>query len=384
MDNSINRCIVVGGGVGGLTTAIALRRIGLEVTVYEQAPGFGEVGAGLSLWANAIRALRSLGLAESVIERGSKVQEGGLLTWRGKQLIHTRTGDFEAILGEPTIAIHRARLHEILLGALPADCVRPGKTCAGFDQDETGVTVRFVDGHEDRADLLIGADGIHSVIRRQLFPEVKLRYSGYTAWRGVVTTDDEVAMGRTSESWGYGSRFGIVPIGRGEVYWFATANIPAGQNLTADENKHSLQQRFRGWHEPVEKLIEMTTAESILRNDIYDIEPMSKWSRGCVTLLGDAAHPTTPNLGQGACQAIESSIALARCLAQEDGLATALRRYENERMPRTAWITRQSWTIGQIGQLENRLACALRNLAIRLTPETMAMRQFIQTVGMET
>lgn len=383
MENGIYRAVVVGGGIGGLCTAIALRQIGLEVTVYEQAPDFGEAGAGLSLWANALRALRKLGLAEAVIAAGVKVQEGALLTRSGKALTYTRTGEFETLFGEPTIVIHRARLHQILLNALPAEWIRLGETCAGFRQDETGVTVRFASGRLDRADLLVGADGIHSVVRQKLFPDVKPRYSGYTAWRGVVTTADALALGRTSESWGPGARFGVVPVSRGEVYWYATANVPAGQRLTAKENKHSLHRRFRGWHDPVEKLIETTPAESILHNDVYDIEPMSQWSRGRVVLVGDAAHPTTPNLGQGACQAIESSLALASSLVQEPDLDAAFRRYEIGRMERTAWITNQSWQIGRIGQLENKLVCALRNFAIRLVPDSLTKKHLAQAIGIQ-
>jgi FAD-dependent urate hydroxylase len=381
MDNNIYRAVVVGGGIGGLCTAIAMRQIGVEATVYEQAPVFSEVGAGLSLWANALRALRKLGLAEAVIAAGVKVEEGALLTWRGKALTHTRTGDFESIFGEPTIVIHRARLHRILLDALPVEWIRLGETCAGFRQDETGVTVRFASGRTDRADLLIGADGIYSAVRQKLFPDVKPRYSGYTAWRGVVATEDALALGRTSESWGAGARFGIVPVNRREVYWYATANVPAGQRLTAKENKYALRKRFRGWHDPVENLIEITPADAILHNDIYDIEPMSQWSRGRVVLVGDAAHPTTPNLGQGACQAIESSLALASGLAREPDLDAAFRRYEIGRMERTAWITNQSWQIGRIGQLENRFACALRNFAISLAPSHLTKRHLAQVVG---
>src|SRR5262245_60293692 len=140
MNNSVKRVIVIGGGIGGLCTAIALRQLGLDVTVYEQAPAFGAVGAGLSLWANAIRVLRKLGVAEAVIASGSKVQEGAMLNGRGKVLVRTRISELEALLGEPTIVIHRARLHQILLAALPETCVHPDETCTGFEQDETGVT----------------------------------------------------------------------------------------------------------------------------------------------------------------------------------------------------------------------------------------------------
>lgn len=363
-----------------MCAAISLRRLGLDVEVYEQAEELRMVGAGLTIWANAIKALRKLGLAERVIESGSKIDRGELRTSTGRVLSRTDTGELEERFGEPTIAIHRADLHEILLDALPAGTVHLDKRCARFEETEEGVSVSFADGETVRADLLVGADGIHSVIRRQLFPEVKPRYSGYTTWRGVVETRDEAALGKTSETWGCGARFGIVRIDRERVYWFSTANVEPGQRLSPDETKSFLLEYFKGWHHPVELLIKSTQAEHILHNDIYDIEPMKKWCRGRVALLGDSAHPTTPNMGQGACMAIESSLALARCLREADVLTESLHRYERERMPRTAWITNQSRKIGRIGQIENRLLCTLRDAFIQLAPDSLTIRQIQRAV----
>ncbi|MBD0373359.1 MAG: FAD-dependent monooxygenase [Pyrinomonadaceae bacterium] len=383
MAASIKRVIIVGGGIGGLCAAISLRGIGLDVAVYEQADELREVGAGLTIWANAIKALRKLGLADEVIKTGAKIDRGELRTSKGRVLSRTATGQLEERFGEPTIAIHRADLHEILLAALPREVVRLGAKCERFEEDEEGVTVRFADNENARADVLIGADGIHSVIRRQLFPEVKLRYSGYTTWRGVVETRDEAALGKTSESWGCGARFGIVRVDRERVYWFSTANIDAGRKFSPAESKRFLLDYFKGWHHPVEHLIESTPAEHILHNDIYDIEPMKKWHRGRVALLGDSAHPTTPNIGQGACMAIESSLALARCLRDGDELTESLNRYERERMPRTAWITNQSWRVGRIGQFQNPIVCAMRDIFVRLAPDSLTLKQIERAVAHE-
>lgn len=380
MANPVKRVIIIGGGIGGLCAAISLRRMGLDVEVYEQAEELRMAGAGLTIWANAIKALRKLGLADRVIESGSKIDRGELRTYGGRVLSSTSTGELEERFGEPTIAIHRADLHEILLDALPQGTVRLNKRCERFEEDEENISVSFTDGEIARADLLVGADGIHSVVRRQLFPEVKLRYSGYTTWRGVVETRDEAALGKTSETWGCGARFGIVRIDRERVYWFSTANVEAGRRLSPDETRSFLMEYFKGWHHPVELLIKSTPAEHILHNDIYDIEPMKKWCRGRVALLGDSAHPTTPNMGQGACMAIESSLALARCLRLEDDLRESLRRYERERMPRTAWITEQSQRIGRIGQIENRLLCTLRDAFVQLAPDSLTLRQIQRAV----
>jgi len=348
--------------------------------VYEQAEELSAVGAGITIWANAIKALRKLGVADEVIEAGAKIDRGELRTSKGRVLSRTQTGELEQRFGEPTVALHRAELHRILLDALPPDAVHLGERCMRFEETEEGVSASFMSGARDRAELLIGADGIHSVIREQLFPEVRLRYSGYTTWRGVVETRDEAALGTTVESWGCGARFGIVRVDRDRVYWFSTANAPEGRKLSHAESKRFLLDYFKDWHHPVRLLIESTPAERILHNDIYDIPPMKKWCRGRAALLGDAAHPTTPNMGQGACMAIESSLALARCLREGDNLSQSLSRYERERSPRTAWITNQSWRIGRIGQFQNRLLCAMRDAFVQFAPDSLTLKQITRAV----
>jgi 2-polyprenyl-6-methoxyphenol hydroxylase-like FAD-dependent oxidoreductase len=379
----IKKAIIVGGGIGGLCAAIGLRQAGADATVYEQAAELTEAGAGLAIWPNAIRALRKLNLADAVIESGSRIHRGKLRTVTGRTLTQSEPGELEQAFGEPTIAIHRADLHRILLAALPPGTVYLNARCIRLDQMKDGAAIHLADGRSAVGDLLIGADGIHSVVRQQLFPGIRLRYSGYTAWRGVVATQDESALGLTSETWGRGSRFGILRIDRDRVYWFATANVPAGMKLTADDRKKFLQARFSGWHHPIGLLIESTPASAILQNDIYDLPPVRHWSQGRIVLLGDAIHPTTPNMGQGACMAIESSVVLARCLAQEHSLPEALHRYETERMPRTAWITDQSWKIGRVGQWENPVACMLRNGLVRFTPRRFMEKMLEKAVAYE-
>src|SRR5205085_3848643 len=235
MASVVKRAVVIGGGIGGLCTAIGLQQAGVESVVYEQAERLSQVGAGVTLWANAMKALRKLGLADAVINTGAKIERGEIRTADGRTLSRSEQGELEQLFGEPTIAIHRADLHDILLSALPTGTLRLGARCVRLEQDEAGAATHFSDGQTDRADLIVGADGVNSVVRKQLFPDLKLRYSGYTAWRGVVATRDEAALGTTNESWGCGSRFGFLRIDRERVYWFATANTPAGQMLTAAE-----------------------------------------------------------------------------------------------------------------------------------------------------
>ncbi len=375
-----HRAIIIGAGIGGLCAAIGLRQVGIEADVYEQAAAFGDAGAGLTLWANAIRGLRSLGIPEEAL-RGARVRWSTILEQGGQVLSGLRVEELETELGAPSLAAHRADVHQALLAALPAGTVHTSMVCTGFTQDESGVTARFADGGTARGDLLVGADGIHSVVRGQLFPEVVLRYAGYPAWRGVTAGDAFARIDRTSETWGRGARFGIVPIGGKRIYWFATGNLPAGVRRDPAEHKADLLRRFRGWHAPIEELIEATPEDKILYNDIFDFPPLQHWSQGRVTLLGDAAHPTTPNLGQGACQAIESSIVLARSLAEAADLPAALLRYERERHPRTAWITNTSWQLGKVAQLENAWVCGLRDMVMRLAPPAAMRGQIVKAAG---
>lgn len=379
----MKKIIIIGGGIGGLCTAIALQQYGFDVKVYEKARKLGEVGAGLTLWSNAIKVLRELGVADAVTGAGSKLKRSQIRADNGETLFDARTDEMEMKYGAPVVAIHRADLHEILINALKPNTLRLDMNCARFEQDDNKVIVHFENGENDLADILIGADGIHSVVRKQMFPEIQLRYSGYTAWRGVVETGNEAALGLTSESWGVGARFGIVRVDKKRIYWFATHNQPIDEKATGEQKKSKLLNIFNKWHEPIDHLLDATPAESILQNDICDIAPFASWTNGRVALLGDAAHPTTPNMGQGACMAMESAYVLARALAEVPDHKSALKRYENERHERTAWITNTSWLIGKGGQVENPLLIGLRNFVVKITPAGAIQRNLHQAAGFD-
>lgn len=377
------KVIIVGGGIGGLCTAIALQQQGNEVLVFERAKAIGEVGAGLTLWSNALKVLRKLGIADLVIAAGAKIERSKLLTSDGKVLSVAGIEHLEDRFGEPVIGIHRAALHEILIRSLKPNTLKLAMPCVRFEQGQDKVTVYFENGEIESADLLIGADGIHSAIRKQMLPNLRLRYSGCTAWRGVVETENEAALGLTSESWGHGQRFGIVRVDNKRVYWFATKNQPAGEQASGDERKAKLLRLFKDWHNPIRDLLEWTPPEAILQNDLFDIPPFPSWTQENVTLLGDAAHPTTPNMGQGACMAIESAYVLSLCLKEQTEIKSALRRYEEKRHTRTAWITNTSWQIGKVAQLENPILCTLRNVAVKITPADLTQSNLRRAAGFD-
>jgi len=187
-----------------------------------------------------------------------------------------------------------------------------------------------------------------------------------------------------SESWGCGKRFGIVPIGPKRVYWFATKNAQEGESEVGGRRKQELLQLFGDWHQPIESLIDATEPDTILRHDLYDRVPLKDpWGRGRITLLGDAAHPTTPNLGQGACQAVEDAVVLAGKLQGAEDVVAALRQYELQRSPRTAYITNLSWRLGRMSQWENPVACWLRNTFMRAVPLSLQTRQLEKALKFE-
>ena len=261
-----------------------------------------------------------------------------------------------------------------------------GAELVGFAQDETNVRAFLADGGEERADLLIGADGIHSKIRNDLHGRHAPIYAGYTAWRGVVDYQNELLpRGGGFESWGCGTRFGCARMGGGRMYWFATRNAPEGGDDGPAGGRRTLLDMFRGWHEPVPDLIAATPEEDIRRDDVYDRQPVKRWGEGRVTLLGDAAHLMTPNLGQGACQAIEDAFeladALAGCLRERSGVEAALGLYEARRTRRTAAIVRLSRRMGQVGQLENPWLCRLRDAAAKRMPDSFQRRQLQMVLG---
>ncbi len=254
------KIIVVGGGIGGLTAAIALRRAGIDVDVYERAPELREVGAGIALAANALRAFDLLGLGSAIRAEGIAATQGGLRNHRGEVLMAIPPDE----LGGTVVVMHRAELLAALAQQIDPDRLHLDRECVRFEQDHDGVTANFQNGETARADVLIGADGLKSVIRKQLFGDQRALYAGYTAWRTVVPFDHakDLVMG---ESWGRGCRFGIIPMSRDRVYWFAADNAKEGERDPEGQTRDVLARRFRGWHEPIEALVAAATEGSILQ-----------------------------------------------------------------------------------------------------------------------
>ena len=356
------KAIVIGSGIAGLSAAIALRKAGLQVVLYERAPVLTEVGAGISLWANALRALDTIGAGAAVRERLQPLRVSEFRGDEGRTIAASfPASTLEAALGyQPVLGmIHRAELVDALASCLPAGTARYGFDVTAVRDSGAHVEVAFANGHRDVADLVIGADGIHSKIRALLGDASPPRYAGYTCVRGITAMPSGMQPGYLAEWWGRGSRVGITTLRDRRVYWWATINASPNQRI--DGLRAWLSEHFGGWADPVPELMATTPDGAFLQNDIVDRPPIRNWYRGRCLLIGDAAHPTTPNLGQGGCLAIEDAACLQHLFAQSRPLDDIFSAFVARRYARTTAITRDSDRLGRIGQWSSRTACWWRD-----------------------
>ena len=369
---SKRQIIIVGAGPGGLTLALALRQAGFHPLVHEPASGH-DAGCGFTLWPNAMRALDALELGPELRRRCKPLQGISMTVANGSELFCVKSSALSGSYDGIGWALQRSELIDLLREFLGPDHIRFGAACVGFEQGADSVTALFDDGFAVRGCALIGADGLRSTVRSHLFGEQKLRFAGYTVSRGISQLRLPNDIGVTSL--GRGHQFGYFPMSKDRVYWFASGNSAKAGMHSPHAEKDELLKEFADWSKPVRQIIENTPGGCILRNDIYDIDPLPAWTRGQVTLLGDAAHPATPDLGQGACQAIEDAAVLAGCLRSNTGIGAALKEYELYRLNRTRELTLLARRIGRSGTWTNPFLCGLRNWAIRHTPQSIRVRQ---------
>lgn len=369
--------LIVGGGVGGLATALACQLNGIRCCVFERAEQLREVGASLILAGNAVRVLNKLGLADVLRANAAPLRFSTVRSWRGDVLAELPMQEIERRFGVSAVAVHRAELQAALVQALEPGILHTNMQGIAFEQDEAGVRVRFASGDSVRGDALVGADGLYSAVRSQLVGAAKLRYAGYVAWRGVTPFHlDQSEEQTTYETWGAGKRFGFIPLTRGRASWFAVANAPEGaREENAEQEKRRVLDLVSSCHAPARAVVAATEASAIIRTDIYDRPPLTAWSHGRITLVGDAAHPMTPNLGQGACQAIEDAYVLAESLKSAPAIASALQRYEAQRVTRANTIIQRSRQQGRIAQVEHPLAVRARDTMLRLAPQRILLKQ---------
>lgn len=368
------RFTIIGGGVAGLTAAIALRQLGLSVEVYERASELKGIGAGFGLAANAMQAFSHLVLREGVESVGHFLDSYNILSQQGEVLVEPDTKRISNKFNERNFAIHRADLHLFLRSQLPTEVVHLGKEAIRMEQNHDSILLDFSDGSRIETDALIIADGVKSKLRQQLIPASKPRYSGYTCWRAIVD-NSSMQHQQASETWGTKGRFGMTPLVGDRVYWYACINARENNTTYANYKVADLLANFKDYHAPIPRIIAETKDEQLLWNYIIDIAPLDNLAYGNVLLIGDAGHATTPNIGQGACQAIEDVAVLQDELRDYHSVADAFLRFSDRRLARTRYITKTSWQIGKIAQWENPTLISARNFLMRLMPERLKQMQ---------
>lgn len=366
---------IIGAGIAGLSTAVALERLGISYKIYESAPSVGAVGAGIMLASNAMKAYRELDISEAVIAKGRMLGAYFILDEKGKTIAQTDSKKISQRFENDNFVIHRADLHDVLFSSITQENITLGKRLISFSEENSKITMHFGDGSTAQTDYLIAADGIHSPVRKQLLPHSLPRYAGYSCWRAVMNAsffESDVA----TETWGKKGRFGISPMNGHSIYWYACINGPKQSEKFRNYGTEDLAKNFSDYHHPVKKLIENTPENALIWNDIIDIKPINKYAFGNVLLIGDAAHATTPNMGQGACQGIEDSVFLMKCIARNpENFAAAFKEFEKIRLSRTHGIINRSRAIGAMAQSDNGLLIGVRNFMMRNLPPKLASKQ---------
>ncbi|WP_227378894.1 FAD-dependent oxidoreductase [Haladaptatus halobius] len=375
MTRAIPDVAIVGGGICGLTTALALERRDGTPTVYEAASEYRPIGAGLLLQTNALLVLDRLGIADRVLTEGVPLRDTVIRSSGGRVLKRFDLNRVERNrFGYGFVAIHRAELQQILIDELNAE-VETGMVCeAVLDTDPP--TVRFADGTHVHPDVLVGADGINSAVRDAIAPDTELRTLESVVYRAVATVDvPEQHRARGVEVWGDGTYTGGAPIGDDRFYWFATApETFAGDSTDSREVLSALRERYDTFPEPIPSVVESLDADDVFVTGLEDVPPLDRWHRGSVVIAGDAAHGMLPFAGQGAAQAIEDALTLAHAIDTSDDPSAAFERFEAERKPRADRIRSESRRLGTLGTMQSSVGSQARNIAVKLLPDAFFRR----------
>ena len=334
------KAIIAGAGMGGLSAGIALKRIGWDVAIYEKVREIRPVGAAISVWSNGVKCLNFLGLERQVAAVGGQMDSMAYVDGlSGEEMTRFSLAPLIERAGQRPYPVARAELQSMLMQEFGPDDVALGKRLVSVSEAGDAVTARFEDGTTDSADLLIGADGAHSVVRAHVLGhQVERRYAGYVNWNGLIEIDEAVGP---ADQWttyvGEGKRVSIMPVSGNRFYFFFDVPLPAGLEADRSQTRETLAEHFDGWAAPVQRLIAALDPGTTNRVEIFDITPFDSWVKGRVALLGDAAHNTTPDIGQGGCSAFEDSVVLATVLQINTlGVEDALKRYEARRVARAS------------------------------------------------
>ncbi len=354
-----SRVAIVGGGIAGLATALALRQRGVAATVYERAPELHEVGAGISLWPNGTRVLRDLGVLDAVRSRAGAAESVEILRSDGRRLAFLDTSRPDA----PSLCVRRPDLLAALADAVGPDAIRLGRELTHVEPRRQSVALSFANGSEVEAELVVAADGLRSRVRDAVFGSVAVGYRGYTVWRGIGPAPAGWPAADACEVWGDAERFGLFGLGEDQAYWYVCADRPAGQRC--DDERGQALNVVRDWHPAVAETVRRSGP--VWRHDVYDRAVRGPRVRGRVVLVGDAAHGMPPDLGQGSSQALGDAASLARCLTESGSAESALQKFAREQRRRTVPVMARSRFAAWVGQRGGRSG-AVRDALTRATP----------------
>ncbi len=364
---------IIGGGITGLTTALALHKFGLSSVVFEQAKELNEVGAGIWVQPNAMKVLNWLGIGDRIKEQGIELNR---IEITDSQLIPFKKLNNEVVHDKDKIvAIHRAELQNILFQeAQKNTCIYMDKKYVSHETHKNDASITFEDGTEV-VDLLLGADGINSQVRKSIAPNSMLRNSGQLCWRGIsnINLPDSFRQ-HGIEAWGKQIRFGFSQISLNKVYWFAVAKESQLKLSDTSDDKKVVADLFREFSSLVTNLIANTNPEDIHQAVLHDLKKINTWHVDKVCLLGDAAHATTPNMGQGACQGVEDAYYISKFLSESnDQSIHAFRQFEKQRIEKVDYVVNTSWRFGKMAH--SMPGQAIMKLLLKLTPEHVLQKQ---------
>jgi 2-polyprenyl-6-methoxyphenol hydroxylase-like FAD-dependent oxidoreductase len=374
------KALIAGAGIAGLAAGIALSRAGLEVLIFERSREIREIGAGLMIWPNGTRAMHALG----VEVKAMTIDRLFFRNWRGRLLMEPPLQAISERYGSNVSVVHRADLQSALVRRLGREVLKLGAEVIGFEEAGAEVRVKLRDGTAGAGDLLIGADGLRSAVRRQLLADGDPVYLGATIWRGMVNSEGLSLQPGHGINWiGRGAEFLAFHLTDHRIYWACVTREPRGETQGPGGHKQDVLERFSAWEEDIPALIAATEPAAILRNDMYDRPPARRWSGGRITLAGDAAHPMTPNQGQGACQALEDAVALGESLERAPEPAKAFELYEKRRIRRANRAVAMSRQASRGVHIENPVLCALRDGLAGALPQRVLLRMLDSTLGPE-
>ncbi len=366
---------IIGAGIGGLTTAIALEKKGFKTRVFEQAESIKPVGAGIILANNAMQVFEKLGLREIIEENGNAISSLNITKATLKTLSTVDLSYFEKKFKAKNIAIHRGVLQQILIDQLSPSSLILNHKLNKITKNPNGYSLEFQNGKKNQSSILIAADGLNSVVRQNLFPNNTIRNAHQICWRGITEYNlPQKYQHELNEAWGKSERFGFVQIAKNKVYWYALKSFKKNKD---EFNVKNIDSYFSEYNTLIKDIISSSKKEQINTAEISDLKPTDTWYKESICLIGDAAHATTPNMGQGACQAIEDAYILSECLKKYD-TSNAFKEFQKNRLPKAHQVVKSSWMIGKMAHLSNPILIGIRNQMIQLVPSSMNRKKMEQ------